>query len=72
MQNGNQRLVHNPWEVKKRQHVNWRWEVKLLGHLADDGWKDAINDACFGTLFLGFALPTSAIEPVGAAAGLRG
>ena len=46
--------------------------MQLLGYLANDGWKDAINDACFGALFLGFALPTGAIEPVGAAASARG
>ena len=72
VQNGNQRLVHSPREVEKGQHIDWRWEVQLLGHLADDGGKDAVNDACFGTLFLGFALPPSAVEPVGSAAGARG
>jgi hypothetical protein len=64
LQYWNQRLVHNPREIKKGQHVDWRPELQLLGNLANDDGKNAVDDTCLGVLFLGFARPTGAVEPV--------
>ena len=68
VQHWNRRLVHTPPELKERQHVDWCWELKLLGNPVDDDWKHTVDDTGLGALFLGFARPTSAVEPIRAAA----
>ena len=49
VQHWNKRLVHNPRELKERQHVDWPWELQLLGNLADDDWKNAVDDTGLGS-----------------------
>ena len=67
VQHWNKRLVHNPRELKERQHVDWPWELQLLGNLADDDWNNAVDDTGLGALFFGFARPSGAVESVRAA-----
>jgi hypothetical protein len=68
VQNWNQTLVHVPWKVEQRQHVEWRRELQLLSNLAYHDGKNAVDDAGFGALFFWLALPTRAVEPVHEAA----